>query len=341
MHVIVLTLPEKKLLGDYLRKSPLESVRLRSQTVLLRAAGVAVQTIAESLVSSVRTITRWLKAFVRRRLASLFSDNVDNENAAKLTREQKKEVRWLVGQPPSEYGIPVRFWNLPDLKSYVEAVFGVVYESNSSYHLLLKFSGLSFKYPDKLSPRRNEQTIKKRIKEIRKEIKPLLESENWVVFTSDETRLQLEAEIRRAWLIKGKRTVVKTERSKQHQNYLGFLDQKTGVCQVFSIDRGNQTETIRVLKLLMEKYPNKKVCVIWDNAKWHKGKILRAELAKKKKLKDLHLINMPPYAPDHNPIEHVWGYAKAKLANKADRTFEKIKQEFMRLTNQKVFSYQI
>lgn len=341
MHIIVLSLPEREVLGRYLKQSPTTSVRLKAQSILLRAQCLEIADIAEALLVSVRTVTRWMKDFVKHRLASLFSGYISNENAAKLTREQKKEIKWLLSEAPDEYGVPVRFWDVPKLKQYVSAVFDVVYESDASYHLLLKFSGLSFKYPDKLSPRRDELSIKKRIKEIKKEIEPLLKNKSWVVFTSDETRLQKEAEIRRAWLVKGKRTVVKTERSKEHQNYLGFLDQNTHVCQVFEIERGNQKETIRVLKTLVKKYPNKKVCVIWDNAKWHKGKLIREELRSGKKLENLHLINFPPYAPEHNPIEHVWGYAKNKLANKAGRVFAEIKQDFIRLTNQKTFLYQI
>lgn len=329
------------MLSKQLRKSTLESVRLRAQAVLMRAAGVKVETIAESLVTSVRTITRWLKEFVERRLSSLFSNNVGNENAGKLTREHKKEIRWLLSQPPDEYGIPPRFWDVPKLKKYVSAVFDVVYESDKSYHLLLKFCGLSLKYPDVVSPRRDEEAIKKRVKEIRREIKPLLGSEDWVVFASDETRLQKEAEIRGAWLVKGKRTVVKTERSKEHQNYLGFLDQNTYLCQVFPIKRGNSAETIRVLKKLVQQYADKRICIVWDNAKWHKSKQLREELKKGRSLERIHLLALQPYAPETNPIEHVWGYAKAKLANKAGRTFEEIKQEFMQLTHQQTFLYQI
>jgi len=341
MHIIVLSLPEKALLDEYLRESSLGSVRLRVQAILMRVEKVAVETISKVLSVSVRTVTRWLKAFTRRRISSLFSDNIQNENAAKLTRDQKKQVKWLLSQPPDEYGIPPRFWDVPKLKKYVSAVFDVVYESDVSYHLLLKFSGLSLKYPDVVSPRRNEAAIRKRVKEIRKEIKPLLADKNWVVFASDETRLQKEAEIRRAWLVKGKRTVVKTERSKEHQNYLGFLNQKTFENLVFEIKRGNTKETIRVLKELVQLYPDKKICVIWDNASWHKTKELRDELKKGKSLDRIHLIALQPYAPETNPIERVWGYAKAKLANRAGRDFEKIKQEFMQLTHRKTFLYQI
>jgi transposase len=341
MHLIYLTAQEEEILEGHIKKSPLETVRLRAHAIVMRARKLGLEDIARLVYRSVQTVSRWIAEFVKERLSSLFSENVGNENAAKLTREQKKEIKWLLSEPPNEYGIPPRFWDVPKLKQYVSAVFNVVYESDVSYHLLLKFSGLSLKYPDVVSPRRNEEAIKKRIKEIRKEIKPLLKNDSWVVFASDETRLQKQAEIRRAWLIKGKRTVVKTERSKEHQNYLGFLDQNTHICQVFEIKRGNTTETIRVLKKLAKKYPNKRICIVWDNARWHKSKQLREELKKGKSLERIHLIALEPYAPETNPIEHVWGYAKNKLANKAGRDFEEIKQQFMKLTNKQTFLYQI
>jgi transposase len=328
-------------LRHHSQESPIKQIRLQSQTILMRDRGIAVSDIAAVVFRSERTVSSWLKRFVDTRLASIFSQKVGNENSAKLTREQKKEIKQLLSEPPDEYGVPPRFWDVPKLKEYVSAVFDVVYESDVSYHLLLKFSGLSLKYPDVVSPRRNEEAIKKRIKEIRKEIKPLLNDDSWVVLASDETRLQKEAEIRRAWLVKGKRTIVKTERSKEHQNYLGFLDQNTHLCQVHPIKRGNSTETIRVLKKLTKQYPDKRICIVWDNARWHKSKQLREELKKGNSLERIHLIALEPYAPETNPIEHVWGYAKQKLANKAGRDFEEITQEFMQLTHQKTFLYQI
>ena len=85
------------------------------------------------------------------------------------------------------------FWDIPTLKEYVRAEFGIVYESVQSYHFLLKFSRLSFKYPDRFNLRRDEEAIKKRMFEIREEIAKYLSDPSWEVFASDETRLQLEA----------------------------------------------------------------------------------------------------------------------------------------------------
>ncbi len=303
--------------------------------------GIKQEDISELVSKDTRTVARYIKAFADVGMASLFSGHVNNENASKLTRDQKKEIRKVLKRRTRKGGLPVGYWNVPKLKTYVEARFGVVYESDVSYHFLLSFSNLSFKYPDKLSPRRDEDEIKKRIRVVRREIKPFLKDTEWVVLASDETRVQLEAEIRRAWLVKGEKTVVKTERSDEHQNYLGFLDQKTWKCQLFEIARGNQVETIRVLKKLMEQYKDKKVCVVWDNAKWHKGKLLRKELGKGKGLEKLHLVSLPPYAPEKNPIEHVWQFAKSKVANINKGDFQDVKDNFSRVINSKIFKYKI
>ncbi|MDP2860891.1 MAG: IS630 family transposase [bacterium] len=341
MHLVILTLPEKEILRGYVKTCPIETVRLRAHAVLMRDRRMNVADISELVFRSERTVTRWLEEFTIGRLSCLFSGHVENENAGKLTRKQKAEIRKVIGRPPNTYGIPKEFWDVPKLKEYVRVEFGVVYESNISYHYLLKFSGLSFKYPDKLSPRRNERLIRQRIKEIKKEIRPLFDNPNWMIFTSDETRLQLEAEIRRAWLVKGKRTIVRTEKSREHQNYLGFLDQRSGRCQVYEIAKGKQTCIIPVLEALVNKYPNKRVCVVWDNAACHKGKLLREKLRKGNSLERLHLIPFPPYAPDHNPIEHVWRYGKKQIVNRSSQAFEVIKQSFLSSIDQHIFAYQI
>ena len=309
--------------------------------MLARSKGATLDLLSTTFNRSERVISRWIGEYAKRRLSSIFSGKVGNENASKLTKTQKEEIKSVVGQSPNEQGLPKEFWDVPKLKNYVQARFGVMYESDVSYHFLLRFSGLSLKYPDKLSPRRNDKAIIKRMKEIKKEIKPMRKDSSWVILTADETRLQEEAEIRRAWLVKGKRTIVKTERSKEHQNYLGFLNQKTGECSVYPIKRGNQVETLIVLRQLMKKYLDQKVCVIWDNAKWHKGKVIKAELAKQTSLRNLHLISMPPYAPDHNPIEHVWQYAKSQLANRHSTNFKITRTEFENTINERTFDYRI
>ncbi len=103
-------------------------------------------------------------------MASIFSGHQDNANAARLTKDQLQQIKQVLAQPPSEYGIPKDMWDVPTLKNYVAATFDVVYESPESYYFLLRFSGLSFKYPDTFDRKRNEPFILERMEAIRSEI---------------------------------------------------------------------------------------------------------------------------------------------------------------------------
>jgi transposase len=307
----------------------------------MRYEKAPVKDISKFLFVSYRTVERWLKDFGQRRMASVFSGRLGNEYASKLTRQQKEEIKIVLSQKPSLYGLSKEFWDIPQLKRYIYTRFKVVYESDRSYHFLFEFGNLSFKLPDKFNVRRNEVRITERMEEIYKETIPLLENPEWEVFCTDETRMQLEAITRRAWIKKGEQTVLKVERTDDYQNYLGFLNQKTFKCHVFEIAWGRAEEIIKATGEFLKLYPNKKICIIWDNATCHKGILMRKALSTGGILERVHLITLPPYAPDYNPIEHVWKTAKDKLSNNQDKNFEETKQMFMMLTNNKAFPYEI
>lgn len=329
------------MLRKYFKTSPIRLIRLKAQAVIMRAEKARVKDISKFLFVSYRTAERWLKDFAERRMASIFSGRLGNEYASKLTREQKEEIKKTLAQKPSDLGVPIEFWDVPNLKSYVWNRFGVVYETDRSYHFLLEFGNLSFKYPDKFKIQRNERLIADRMEEIYEEVIPLLEDPTWEVFCADETGLLFQSIVRKAWLKKGEKTVIKVENKDEHQNYLGFLNQRSFKCHVFSIPWGNGEEVIKAITEFLKLYPDKKIAIIWDNATHHKGKLFRKALSKGGPLERVHLIPLPPYAPDQNPVEMIWNFAKNKLANHQDRNFEETKSKFMQFVNNKIFPYQI
>lgn len=336
-----LTEDEKYLLGEYFKTSPLKLIRLKSQAVLMRNKGLNLKDVSELLFRDKRTVQRWIKDFSKVRMASIFTGHKDNENAAKLTREQKEEIVNTLKKPPSERDLPKEFWDIPILKEYVKAEFGTIYESRQSYHFLLKFSDLSFKLPDKFDFRRDEKLITERMKEIKLKIKEYLNNDEWEVFAADETRIQLEAITKRAWLKKGEKTIVKVQRSNEYQNYIGLLNQKDFKCRLYELEWQTQEKIIKALEKILKNYPNKKICIVWDNAAFHKGKLIRENLKKGKSLERINLINFPPYAPDTNPVEHIWKYAKQKIANIQFQSFKGTKSAFRKSIISKKFNYQI
>jgi len=142
--------------------------------------------IGDVLDRKERTVILWLRDWHNRRLASIFTGHENNNNAGKLTEEQRGEVQQALQSPPSDSGLPKEFWDVPQLKQYVTANFGVVYEADQSYHFLLKFSNLSFKYPDTFDRRRDDAFVAQRMKAIKTEIRPLFHDDRWEIFTVDE-----------------------------------------------------------------------------------------------------------------------------------------------------------
>lgn len=143
MTKIILSQDETSLLSNYFKTSPIQLIRLKSQVMVMRSKEMTIKEISSLVFKKERTVSRWIRDFSQRRMASIFSGHVDNENASKLTREQKRQIKEILQRPPSEYELPKAFWDVPILKKYIEAKFGVIYESVQSYHFLLKFSRLS------------------------------------------------------------------------------------------------------------------------------------------------------------------------------------------------------
>jgi len=332
---------EKKLLIEFHRNGPSILIRDRALAVILSNKGLTAGTIAEVLGRDVDAVRRWINRFEKTRISSLFPRYRGNNNAGKLTREQKQEIARILSKPPSEYGIPKEFWQVKNLKKWIKSEFGVIYESDRSYHFLFKLGRFSWKLPDKFDIKRDDKLVKDRITEIRDEIKPFMVSPKWVVLASDETRLVWENESRRAWLKTNKKTILKVNRSRDYQSFLGSLNLKTKKCHLHSLSWQRQEEVLKALIKIKKYYSGKRICLIWDNASWHKGKLIRKELKRGGRLVNFHLINFPPYAPDTNPQEHVWKYAKDRIAHQSTTSFKQKINNFKLSVIHRKFNYSI
>lgn len=341
-YIYPLSEEEETLLKQHYRKSQCRLIRERAHAVLLSSKGRSIADIALILMRNEATIRQWLNDFNKKRIASIFHKYEGNINASKLTVRQREEIKQTLQSPPSEKGLPKEFWDVPSLKEYLKGEFSVVYESDRSYHYLLRFSGFSFKLPTPFDIKRDKDQINHRLLEIHKEIRPYLEDDQWEVLAADEARLERETEIRRAWLKRNAKTIIKVHRDRQYQNFLGALNLKKHTAQIIRLNWQNTQEIIRAIEELLKSYPNKKICVIWDNVRWHKAKMLRQKLKKGLILEHIHLINFPPYAPDVNPQEQVWKFGKGVLSNSSIfDDFEQKIDNFENSIRNRIFEYKI
>jgi transposase len=88
---------------------------------------------------------------------------------------------------------------------------------------------------------------------------------------------------------------------------------------VYSSDQNiTSTEIIKFLEELLERNKNKKVFMIWDNAKIHTSEAVKEFINKNEN--ELFILNLPPYSPMLNPQENVWNKLKTYFYEYKART---------------------
>ncbi len=76
----------------------------------------------------------------------------------------------------------------------------------------------------------------------------------------------------------------------------------------------NTLTLIGFLKLLKRHFRGRKLILIWDRLNGHRSHVMKSYLAQQRSW--LRVEFLPPYAPDLNPVETLWGNVKGQeLAN--------------------------
>ena len=162
----------------------------------------------------------------------------------------------------------------------------------------MRFLGMSLRLPDPFEGRRDEKAIARRMAEIRRQVNDLLQ-EGWEACTVDEVRVEHEAETRRMWLPKGKRTRLYVDRAKASRSFFGALSLTTKKMRIYPIEGNQNAEQITLMmdRLARETDEGKKIAVVLDNTRFHHAKALNDLYAPGQALERITPIYMPPLRP--------------------------------------------
>ena len=141
--------------------------------------------------------------------------------------------------------------------------------------------------------------------------------------------MEHEAETRRTQPPRGQRTRPSVDRQRTSQSFPGALSLTGKKVTPYPIE-GNQNtwQTILAPDLLQRETGTEKIAVVLDNARSHHAKALTALHGPGRLLERITPIHLPPYAPDHNPTEHVWNAAKNNIATIQRETPEETFETF-------------
>ncbi len=117
----------------------------------------------------------------------------------------------------------------------------------------------------------------------------------------------------RTWFAKGQQKIIPTYGKHWGAKLIGTLDYETGEVFCIQEERYTAKEFLSFLEKVIDKYNGEKIVMISDNARIHHAKRIQPFLEQHKNL--LTLVYLPPYSPNLNMIEELWGWLKSSVIN--------------------------
>jgi len=116
----------------------------------------------------------------------------------------------------------------------------------------------------------------------------------------------------KTWFPKGQQRIIPTYGKHHGAKLIGVLNYETGEIYVEEYEKYNAVVFLQFLKNMLAKHKGK-IAMILDNARIHHAKLLQDFLNENKHR--LTLVFLPPYSPNLNIIEELWGWLKSSVIN--------------------------
>ena len=306
-----LTAQERKELIKLEKQIPHKGVAIRIRIILALDLGYTVKEIAEILLLDGDTITKWDKQYEQSRYLSDWLGTENNGWQGKLTKQQEVMV--------DKYVKDNVITDCQQVAEYIQSTTGITYTKDGIAKLLHR---LDFVYkqvigiPGKLNEEKQMAFVK-----AYEELKEKKKADEVILF-GDGVHPTHNLHKTKAWIKKGEEKQVRTNTGRGRLNINGVLDPETLEVTVHYSKTINAQETIKFFDELQERYHEKNIKLIVDNATYYKNKDVKAYLA----CDNCHikLIFLPPYSPNLNFIERLWKYMKKYIIGVKYR--EKFKQ---------------
>lgn len=260
---------------------------------------------------------------------------------ALLTRQERSDIlEILTNKKPSIYGYESDFWTTNILAHFIKKEYDIIYKSKTSIHLIFREAKFTYHKPDKKYQRRDEKEVKQWFINTKPVIEEAMLDPNTVILCEDEMILSTQTTTQKIWLPRGEYPKIDVATKRENRSLYGFLDIKTGKEYAFKALWQNMYITEKILKKIRKRFPRKKILIIWDQAGWHRGSVVKDYIAKTKgKIKTLFL---PAGAPDLNPQEHVWKAGRSNVThNNFIKNIDTATDLFVNFLNQTKFTYSL
>ena len=258
------------------------------------------------------SIYRWLRRYEDAGLEALV-EKIAQGPEPKLTEQQRKQVkRWIVGRDPRQYGFDYGLWTRRIVQSLLEQKFGLSLGLTAVGRLL---AGLEItpQKPLRRAYERDPQRIQKWVDDDYPKLRRRAKKYGAKIYFLDEAGFHSDPVLGRTYGLKGQTPVVTTSGQRQSINAISAVNAKGEFWYNVYSGKLNASRFVEFLQDLM-KGRRERVFLVVDGHPSHKAKLVQSYVQSLAGKLELHFL--PPYAPDLNPDEFVWGYAKTNGVSK-------------------------
>jgi len=125
------------------------------------------------------------------------------------------------------------------------------------------------------------------------------------VWFQDEARIGQQGTLTNVWGLRGSRPTAVKQTEYEWLYLFAAVNPVTGASSALIAPSVNTSYMNEHLRFISEAAgPDTQVILVLDQAGWHVAKALRVP-------ENVTLLHLPPYSPELNPVERVWGYLRS------------------------------
>jgi len=311
-----------KIDGRELDHKTLEHLRITAVKRVIED-GEIPSVVMDSMGLCRTTIYPWLRKFEDGGWEALVA-KIAAGPEPRLSEKQRQQVkRWIVGKDPRQYGFEFGLWTRTIVGQLIEQRMGVTLGLTAVGKLLAQ-PEITPQKPLRRAYERDPAAVKAWVEEKYPALRAKARKHGATIFFLDEAGFDSEPRLGRTYGLKGQTPVVPTTGQRQKINAISAVTASGAFwCQLYS-ERLNGKLFVQFLREFMRGRSGRVILIV-DGHPAHKAQVVKDLIQELEGKLELHFL--PPYAPDLNPDEFVWGYMKTNgLSKKPLRKNESLKE---------------
>ena len=270
----------------------------RINAVLLLGTGWTLSEVSNALLLDIETLRSYINTFQAGGIKKLLENNYNGKQFYLTPAQQISLTRHLESN---------LYRTTSDVILYVKQAFKLSY-SRSGLTKLLHSLGFSYKKPKLLPSGINFEAQREFLEYFHSFMERKNDADAVVFYDSSHPQFQSHADY--GWIKRGKDILLPNHGMRGHVNISGCIDIDSGDVIVDFPEKVNANSTVKIFKKIESNYSAaRSIHIVLDNAAMHKAVIVKDFLNRSK----INLVFLPPYSPNLNIMERVWGLLRRKL----------------------------